>query len=199
MGKMGISRDSRHKHRLTGGRMPIHKKKRKFESGRPAANTKLGPKKVRPVRTRGGHSKFRALANDHGNFNWSSQGVTRKTTVINSVYNATNNELVRTNTLVKNSIILIDATPFNNWLNEHYFGIHGDALKEAKVNFDWETSGESKDKFLQRRLSNKVPVAIQKQLAKGSISPASPADQDRAEESTVTSSRDTSSTSTRRR
>lgn len=28
---MGISRDSRHKKRKTGGRMPIHKKKRAYE------------------------------------------------------------------------------------------------------------------------------------------------------------------------
>jgi len=102
--------------------MPIHQKKRKFESGRPAANTKLGPKKVSLVRTRGGNRKFRALSKDHGNFNWSSQGVARKTTVVKVVYNATNNELVRTNTLVKNAIVLIDASPFNNWINEHYFG-----------------------------------------------------------------------------
>ena len=38
---MGISRDSRHKRRATGGRMPVHKKKRAFEKGRPAALTKL--------------------------------------------------------------------------------------------------------------------------------------------------------------
>ena len=38
---MGINRDSRHKRRATGGRMPIHKKKRAFEKGRPAANTRL--------------------------------------------------------------------------------------------------------------------------------------------------------------
>ena len=31
---MGITRDKRHKKRLTGGRMPIHKKKRVFEMGR---------------------------------------------------------------------------------------------------------------------------------------------------------------------
>jgi len=31
---MGISRDSRHKRRATGGRMPVHKKKRAFEKGR---------------------------------------------------------------------------------------------------------------------------------------------------------------------
>lgn len=39
---MGITRDSRHKHRLTGGRVNVHKKKRKFELGRPAAMTRLG-------------------------------------------------------------------------------------------------------------------------------------------------------------
>ena len=69
---MGISRDSRHKRRLTGGRMPIHKKKRKFEQGRPSANTKLGEKRIRRIRTRGGNSKFRALRLDAGNFSWGS-------------------------------------------------------------------------------------------------------------------------------
>lgn len=102
--------------------MPIHKKKRQYESGRPSANTKLGPKRVRHIRTRGGNSKFRALANDHGNFTWGSEGFTAKTSIIKVVYNATNNELVRTKTLVKNSIILIDATPFANYVNRHYNG-----------------------------------------------------------------------------
>jgi len=36
------------------------------------------------------------------------------------VYNATNNELVRTKTLVKNAIVLIDATPFKMWYIKHY-------------------------------------------------------------------------------
>ena len=60
---MGISRDSRHKRRLTGGRMPIHKKKRAFEKARPVSNTKLINEKprIRRVRTRGGNYKFRAL------------------------------------------------------------------------------------------------------------------------------------------
>lgn len=61
---MGINRDSRHKRRLTGGRMPIHKKKRAFEKARPVSNTKLissGDKdiRIRRVRTRGGNTKWR--------------------------------------------------------------------------------------------------------------------------------------------
>jgi small subunit ribosomal protein S8e len=47
---MGISRDSRHKRRATGGRRNIHQKKRKFELGRQSANTKIGSKRVAEIR-----------------------------------------------------------------------------------------------------------------------------------------------------
>ena len=119
---MGISRDSRHKRRLTGGRMPVHKKKRAFEKARPVANTKLfnGKPRIRRIRVRGGNYKFRALRIKEGNFNWASEAVTRKTRIIDVVYNASNNELVRTKTLVKNCIVTIDATPFSQWYLNHY-------------------------------------------------------------------------------
>jgi len=117
---MGINRDSRHKRRATGGRMPIHQKKRKFEMGRQPANTKLGAKRVRPVRGRGAKYKFRALRIDTGIFSWGSEVVTRKTRVLDVVYNATNNELVRTKTIVKNCIVTIDANPFRQWYLKHY-------------------------------------------------------------------------------
>jgi len=64
---MGISRDSRHKRRKTGGRMPIHQKKRKFERGRQSSNTKLGEKtKKVVVKCRGNTSKTRALRINEG-------------------------------------------------------------------------------------------------------------------------------------
>lgn len=47
-------------------------------------------------------------------------GVARKTRIIDVVYNASNNELVRTKTLVKNAIVVIDATPFRQWFESHY-------------------------------------------------------------------------------
>merc|ERR1712226_533151 len=103
---MGINRDSRHKRRATGGRMPIHKKKRAFEKARPAANTRLmSDKRVRSVRTRGGNAKYRALRLNEGNFSWGSERVTKKSKILDVVYNASNNELVRTKTLVKNCIV----------------------------------------------------------------------------------------------
>jgi len=117
---MGINRDSRHKRRSTGGRMPVHQKKRKFEMGRQPAMTKLGQKRVRPVRGRGANMKYRALRIDAGNFSWGSEAVSRKTRVLDVVYNATNNELVRTKTIVKNCIVTVDANPFRQWYLKHY-------------------------------------------------------------------------------
>ena len=126
---MGISRDSRHKRRKTGGRMPIHQKKRAFEKARQPAMTKLGSKRIHLVRGRGGNMKHRALRLDSGNFNWSSQNITKKTRITWVVYNATNNELVRTNTLTKNTIVEIDPTPFRNWFYRQY----GMELAKRKV------------------------------------------------------------------
>ncbi|EIM79171.1 40S ribosomal protein S8, partial [Stereum hirsutum FP-91666 SS1] len=116
----GISRSSRHKRSATGAQRAHYRKKRKFELGRQAANTRLGPKRVHSVRVRGGNLKFRALRLDAGNFAWGSEHVTKKTRIIGVVYNASNNELVRTNTLVKSAIIQVDATPFRQWYEAHY-------------------------------------------------------------------------------
>merc|ERR1739837_19453 len=93
--RMGISRDIWHKRRATGGKRPQPRKKRKFELGRPASMTKLGPQRIHTVRTRGGNKKYRALRLDHGNFSWGSEAVARKTRIIDVMYNASNNELVR--------------------------------------------------------------------------------------------------------
>lgn len=76
--------------------------------------------RVRRVRVRGGNYKFRALRLKEGNFNWASEAVTRKTRILDVVYNASNNELVRTKTLVKNCIVQIDASPFAQWYLNHY-------------------------------------------------------------------------------
>uniref|UniRef100_A0A914P596 Small ribosomal subunit protein eS8 n=1 Tax=Panagrolaimus davidi TaxID=227884 RepID=A0A914P596_9BILA len=102
---MGISRDSWHKRRKTGGkRVPIHKK-RKFELGRPAANTKVS--------------------------------CTNKTRIIDTIYNATSNELVRTKTLVKGAIVAVDAVPFRQWYETHYALPLG-RKKGAKLNEEEE-------------------------------------------------------------
>jgi ribosomal protein S8E len=39
-------------------------------------------------------------------------------------YNASNNELLRTQTLVKSAIVDIDATPFRQWYESHVSWIY---------------------------------------------------------------------------
>ena len=104
---MGISRDSMHKRRHTGGKRKSIRKKRKFMMARPPSHTKIGPKRIHVVRCRGGNLKFRAMRLDNGNFSWGSEAVSRKTRILDVVYNASNNELVRTKTLVKNAIVTV--------------------------------------------------------------------------------------------
>merc|ERR1719412_1296860 len=82
--------------------------------------TKIGTKRVRAVRCRGGNMKWRALRLDHGTFSWGTENCTRKTRIMDTVYNASNMELVRTKTLTKNTIVQIDATPFKQWYLKHY-------------------------------------------------------------------------------
>ena len=128
--------------------MPIHKKKRKYEMGRVPTMTKIGGKRLIHVRCRGGSIKQRALKNDHGNFSWGSEAVSRKTRVLDVVYNATNNELVRTKTLVKNAIITIDATPFRQWyLKKYDVELNKKKLEESnKAREGTKRSGHAKAK-----------------------------------------------------
>lgn len=93
----------------------------RYELGRQPANTKISSNKtVRRVRVRGGNVKWRALRLDTGNYSWGSEAVTRKTRILDVVYNASNNELVRTQTLVKSAIVQVDAAPFKQWYLQHY-------------------------------------------------------------------------------
>ena len=149
---MGISRDSRHKRRASGGKRNVHVKKRLFESGRPPSMTKIGPTRVRELRVRGGNKKQRALRLDHGNFSWGTEVCTRKARIIDVVYNASNNELVRTKTLVKNSIILIEATPFKSWYESHY-GVKIGLRKRGAAKAAAEEEETKKSKSVQKKLT----------------------------------------------
>ncbi|VAH31552.1 unnamed protein product [Triticum turgidum subsp. durum] len=155
---MGISRDSMHKRRATGGKQKAWRKKRKYELGRQPANTKLSSNKtVRRVRVRGGNVKWRALRLDTGNFSWGSEAVTRKTRLLDVVYNSSNNELVRTQTLVKNAIVQVDAAPFKQWYLTHYgveIGRKKKAAAAAKVAAA-ATEEAKKSNNVQRKLEKR--------------------------------------------
>jgi len=167
---MGISRDSRHKRRATGGRRAIHQKKRKFELGRPAANTRLGTKRVHTVRARGGNLKFRALRLDTGNFSWGGESCTRKTRILDVVYNASNNELVRTKTLVKSAIVQVDATPFRQWYEQHYAASIGKKKKgEEETKADVKKSARVLKKTTKRNTNHVLDANLKEQFQSGRL------------------------------
>jgi len=144
--------------------------------GRPAAMTKIGEPRIHKVRCRGGNSKFRALRLDAGNFSWGTEVCTRKVRVLDVMYNSTNNELVRTKTLVKGAIIMIDAHAFKAWYESHYGVKIGVKKSTAK---DGEVSGQSVDlssvsaqiakKFKGRQADRVLDPALDAQFASGRV------------------------------
>ncbi|KAK1360864.1 40S ribosomal protein S8 [Heracleum sosnowskyi] len=178
---MGISRDSMHKRRATGGKKKAWRKKRKYELGRQPANTKLSSNKtVRRVRVRGGNVKWRALRLDTGNYSWGSEAVTRKTRILDVVYNASNNELVRTQTLVKSAIVQVDAAPFKQWYLQHY-GVEigrkkktSAAVKKEGEDGEAATEDAKKSNHVQRKVQKrqedrKIDLHIEEQFGGGRL------------------------------
>jgi len=123
------------------------------------AMTKIGAKRVHFVRGRGGNMKFRAIRLETGNFSWGSEVCTRKARVLDVVYNASNNELVRTKTLVKNSIIQIDAHPFKSWYEQHY-GVEIGRKKRAKKEDEVAKEAAKASSHVQRKLANRQKTRV---------------------------------------
>merc|ERR1711968_215785 len=153
---MGISRDSFHKRRKSGGKLTKWRMNRKFELGRQSSNSRIGHKRIRTVRTRGGNTKYRALRLDTGNFSWATESITRKTRLLNVAYNSTNNELVRTNTLVKSGIIQIDAAPFKQWY-EQFYGVTVGIKKSKKAEEEEEVK---KSKHVERKIKKRQATRV---------------------------------------
>ncbi|CAO2636985.1 40S ribosomal protein S8 [Lemmus lemmus] len=144
---MGISRDNWHKRRKTGGKRKPYHKKREYELGRPAANTKIGPRCIHKVR--------------------GSVHCTRKTRIIDVVYNASNNELVRTKTLVKNCIVLIDSTPYRQGYESHYALPLGRKKEEEILNK--KRSKKIQKKYDERKKNAKISSLLEEQFQQGEL------------------------------
>lgn len=124
------------------------------------------------MRTRGGNRKFRGLRLDSGNFAWGSEGVARKTRVIQVAFHPSGNELVRTNTLTRSAVVAIDAAPFRQWYEAHY----GTALGRRRQAKSGEAPAEEKKSKSvagkqEERLkkSGKVDTALERQFDTGRL------------------------------
>jgi len=165
---MGISKSGRFGKKRTGGRRKQAKKKRAYERARPASHTKVGARRVRLVRVRGGKYKFRALKLNHGNFSWRSEQCTRKTRITDVVYHPANNEYVRTKTITKSAVVTIDATPFKLWYR-NYYNIDLTKGTSEVMKVDKNTSKEQKKNIKQRNKGRILPKNIEEQFKNGKL------------------------------
>merc|ERR1719171_337981 len=138
--------------------------------------TKLSPqKRIRVVRGRGGNLKFRALRLDSGNYAWGSENCTKKVRILDVVYNASNNELVRTKTLVKGTIVQVDGQPFKQFYYKRYGVLLGQKKGSKKSEREEDEAKKAKvsrhvmAKRAGRAEKNKMDPAIDEQLASGRL------------------------------
>ena len=94
----------------------------------------------------------------------------KKVRVARVVYNASNNELVRTNTLVKGCIVEIDATPFRQWYEAHYALPMGKKKTETPIVEDEKKkSNHVTRKIEARRKDSKIEQSLVDQFMSGRI------------------------------
>lgn len=90
------------------------------------------------------------------------------------MYNASNNELVRTKTLVKGSIIAIDAVPFRQWYEAHYavpLGPKGKRkfTEEEEAKFSKQRSKKTQKKYTERQKTAPVEQHLLEQFQAGRL------------------------------
>merc|ERR1711902_44007 len=87
--------------------------------------------------------------------------------------NAANNELVRTKTLVKNAIVVIDAAPFRQWYGAHYAlplgRKKGAKLTDAEEAVNKKRSKKTEKKYKERQKDAKVEQALTDQFMGGRV------------------------------
>jgi len=94
--------------------------------------------------------------------------------VLDVTYNASNNELVRTKTLVKGAIVVIDAHPFKSWYEAHYgvkMGLKkssGDQREQPSIELA-EKSAKVQKKLKTRQTGRTLEGCLDAQFASGRI------------------------------
>ncbi|MHA1792409.1 MAG: 30S ribosomal protein S8e [Promethearchaeota archaeon] len=87
----------------TGGKRHLSRKKRKRELGRFPVETKLGEKRVKKQRVRGGKLKFKLVSDKMINVN--EGGVTKHLKILEVVHNPSNKDMDRRKIITKGTLV----------------------------------------------------------------------------------------------
>lgn len=99
----------RSKRKRTGGRYRKYRKKRIYEIGNAPTNTKVGERKTRVKKTKGGKKKTTSLYADK--INLIVKGKPVKAKIIKAKENTANSNYVRRNILTKGAVVETDKGP----------------------------------------------------------------------------------------
>lgn len=98
----------RSRRKPTGGLYRRHRKKRKYEMGRPQVETTIGERKIKIVRVRGGNYKVKLFADRYANVYIPSQNRVVKAEIKSVVENPAHVHYARRNVITKGAIILTE-------------------------------------------------------------------------------------------
>jgi small subunit ribosomal protein S8e len=89
----------------TGGRSKTHRNKRKIEFGRDPAETKIGERKIKKIRTKGGNEKIRLATTNQINVVDPKNNQIQAVEILNVVENTANIQFVRRNIINRGAVV----------------------------------------------------------------------------------------------
>ncbi|MGQ4833375.1 MAG: 30S ribosomal protein S8e [Candidatus Asgardarchaeia archaeon] len=92
----------------SGGKLRRHRKKRKYELGRFPAETVLGERKVKVIRTMGGNRKIRLFKDMFVNVSDPESKTTKKVKILKVEENPSNKDYSRRGVITKGTIIVTE-------------------------------------------------------------------------------------------
>lgn len=93
----------------SGGRAKLNKNKRKAELGKGAAETKIGDRRVKKIRTKGGNEKIRLTNDNKINVVNPKTKKVEVAEILNVVENSANTHFVRRNIITKGAVVETSA------------------------------------------------------------------------------------------
>ena len=95
--------------KASGGRRRANRGKKKFELGRDPAETRIGDKRLRKIRTRGGNEKLRLALDNKVNIIDPTNQKSETLEVLNVIENKANPNYVRRNIITKGAVVETSA------------------------------------------------------------------------------------------
>lgn len=93
----------------SGGRAKLNKNKRKAELGKDAAETKIGDRKVKKIRTKGGNEKIRLTNENKINVVNPETNKVEVAEILSVIENSANTHFVRRNIITKGAVVETSA------------------------------------------------------------------------------------------